>query len=68
MGADLGMPQQGADILLTSDDDILTHKAELALLGVRAMRPLIGLLNSSHVSVRSISISSRDIYLYHLHL
>ncbi len=30
---------QGADVLLTSDDDILRHKAELARLGVRVMRP-----------------------------
>lgn len=31
--------EQGADILLTSDEDILRHKAELVQLGVRVMRP-----------------------------
>ena len=31
--------EQDADILLTSDDDILRHKAELGQLGIRAMRP-----------------------------
>jgi predicted nucleic acid-binding protein len=31
--------EQAADTLLTSDDDILRHKAELGQLGVRAMRP-----------------------------
>jgi len=31
--------EQGADILLTSDDDILRHKAELVQLGVSVLRP-----------------------------
>jgi len=31
--------KQNADTLLTSDDDILRHKAELGRLGIRVMRP-----------------------------
>ena len=34
-----GFISQGADVLLTSDDDIVSHKAELARLGIRVMRP-----------------------------
>ncbi len=31
--------RQDADTLLTSDDDILRHKAELGRLGIRVIRP-----------------------------